>query len=67
MEVRGQRYAPAALPPRKNPGAHVTGGWMGPKAVLDVLEKKCISCSSYTHTHTSFRCESHFYGRKADV
>ena len=32
--MRGQRHAPAALP-RERPGTHCTGGWVGPKAVLD--------------------------------
>ena len=31
----GQRQAPAALPPRKSPGTHCTGGWVGPRAGLD--------------------------------
>jgi hypothetical protein len=26
-EVKGQRYAPAALYPRERPGTHCTGGW----------------------------------------
>jgi hypothetical protein len=32
--VGGQRYAPAALP-QDRPGAHCTGGWVGPSADLD--------------------------------
>ena len=28
-------YAPAALYPRERPGAHFTGGWVGPRAGLD--------------------------------
>jgi hypothetical protein len=35
MEVGGQRYAPAVLPPGKESGTHFTGGWMGPRAGLD--------------------------------
>jgi len=31
----GQRHAPAALYPRKRPGTHCTGGWVGPRAGLD--------------------------------
>jgi len=30
--VGGQCHAPAALPPRKRPGACCIGGWMGPRA-----------------------------------
>jgi len=29
--------APAALPPGKNPGMHWKGGWVGPRACLDVF------------------------------
>ena len=35
MGVGGQLYAPAALPTRKSPGTHCTGGWVGPRASLD--------------------------------
>jgi hypothetical protein len=37
--VGGQLHAPAALPPRKRPGTHCIGGWMGPRAGLDGCEK----------------------------
>jgi len=33
--MSGQQHAPAALYPRERPGAHFTGGWVGPKAGLD--------------------------------
>ena len=33
--VRGQRHAPAALPPGKRPGSHCVGRWVGPRAGLD--------------------------------
>ena len=39
MGVGGQRYAPAALPQGKRPGTHFTGGWVGPRAVLDACGK----------------------------
>jgi hypothetical protein len=63
MEVGGRLHAPAALPPGKNPGTHQIGGWVGPRAGLDVLgeEKnllplpgfepqtvKLIYCTDYT-------------------
>ena len=35
MGVVGHLQAPAALPLRKRPGAHFTGGWAGPRAGLD--------------------------------
>ena len=33
--VSGQHHAPAALYPRKRPGTHCRGGWLGPRAGLD--------------------------------
>ena len=33
--MRGQRHAPADFYPRKRPGTHCTGGWVGPRAGLD--------------------------------
>jgi hypothetical protein len=43
MEVSGQLYAPAALPPGKDPpGTHWKGGWVGPRAVLDAVVKRKI-------------------------
>ena len=39
MRVGGQCHALAALPQEKRPGAHCTGGWVGPKAGLRGCEK----------------------------
>ena len=33
--VRGQRHAPATFYPRKRPGTHCTGGWVGPRSGVD--------------------------------
>jgi hypothetical protein len=41
MEVSGQVHATAALPPGKDP--HWIGGWVGPRAVLDVVKRKIPS------------------------
>ena len=35
----GQRHAPAALYSRERPGTHCTGGWVGPRAGLDMCGK----------------------------
>jgi hypothetical protein len=41
MKVSGQLHAPAALPPGKQPpGTHWIGGWVGPRACLDDLDKR---------------------------
>jgi hypothetical protein len=41
MEVSGQFHAPAALSPGKEPpGTHSTGGWVGPTACLDDVQKR---------------------------
>jgi hypothetical protein len=34
--VGGRRHATVALPPGKISGTHCTGGWVGPRAILDV-------------------------------
>jgi len=35
MGIRVQHHTPAALTPKEKPGTHFTGGWVGPRAVLD--------------------------------
>jgi len=40
--MSGQRHAPAALFPGKNPGTHSTGGCVGLRASLDVSEKSIL-------------------------
>ena len=37
MEVWGELHYLAALPPGKNTGTYLTGGWVGPRHGLDVL------------------------------
>jgi len=43
MEVRGKLHAPGAIPPGKKPHTHVIVGWMGYRAVLDVLKKRSLA------------------------
>jgi hypothetical protein len=44
MEVSGQLRAPAALPLRETaPTTHCIGGWAGPKAGQNAMEKREIS------------------------
>jgi hypothetical protein len=49
MEVSGQLYTVAALPLGKEPApaTYWIGGWMGPRAALDAVEKKTIFCSCH--------------------
>jgi hypothetical protein len=43
MEVSGQLYAPAALPPGKEtPGTHWIVDWVGPRAALETVVKRKI-------------------------
>jgi len=37
--VSGQQHSPAALYPRERPDTHFTGGWVGPRAGLDMCGK----------------------------
>ena len=37
MEVSGELHSPAALPPGKNTGTNLTGGWVGPRHILEDL------------------------------
>jgi len=38
--LSGQFHAPAALPRTRDSDAHWIGGWMDPRAILDVVAKK---------------------------
>jgi hypothetical protein len=42
MEVRGQHNA-QPLDPRAKPRHTLKGGWMGPRAIPDILENRKIS------------------------
>jgi hypothetical protein len=43
MEMSCQLQAPAALPHgERDPGTHLTGGWVGPRADLDDMENRQI-------------------------
>jgi hypothetical protein len=42
MEVSYLLRASGALSPRNEPGTHWTGGWVGPKADLDIMVKRKI-------------------------
>jgi hypothetical protein len=43
MEMSGQFHALAALSPDKN-CSHCLGGWVSPRGVINVLDKRNISC-----------------------
>jgi hypothetical protein len=41
MEMSGQFHAPASLSPRKQPpSTHCIGGWLGPRAYLEAMERE---------------------------
>ena len=44
MEASGQFHAPVALPPGNEPTTYRIGGWVGPRACLDGLEKIKLHC-----------------------
>ena len=42
--MSGEPQTPAAFSPRKNPGRCLIGGWIDPRAGLNVLENRKIAC-----------------------
>ena len=44
-EVSVQLHTPAVFPPWKSPSTHWIGGWVGPRASLDILKKRKVFCS----------------------
>jgi len=47
MELGGQRYSPATLPPEKRAGTHCTGRWVGPRVGVDGCGKSPLK----SHLH----------------
>jgi len=52
MGVSGQQHAPATLYPWERPGTNFTGGWVGPRAGLDLIR----SIHSFIHGGTIIYC-----------
>jgi len=52
LEMSGQLHALATLPLGSNPDTHCRG-CVGPKAELDILEKRKISCPCHGLNHGS--------------
>jgi hypothetical protein len=44
MDMSGQLHTFAALPPGKDSGTHRVGGWIGPRADVDVFERRKYLC-----------------------
>ena len=47
MVVGRQRHTPAALLPGISSGNFSKGGWVGPRAILDVYEDGKMSCPNH--------------------
>jgi len=47
MDVSVQLQALVTLPSRRNPGAHSIGGWVDPRAGMDVLERRKFCCTCW--------------------
>ena len=54
MNLIGELHAPTDLPPRKIPVTHSIGSWVSPRAILDVSEKRQISCRFRQSNPVSF-------------
>jgi hypothetical protein len=56
LEVSGHLHVPAALPPEvRATGTHWIGGWVGPRAGLDEVEKKkFVDLSVIQHVASRF-------------
>jgi len=46
MELGGQRYSPASLPPGKRPSTHCTERWVGPRIGVDGYGKSRLHRNS---------------------
>jgi len=44
MEVGNQHHSPVTLHGGKTPATYEIGGWVGPSAGMDDLEKRNFSC-----------------------
>jgi hypothetical protein len=54
-KVNGQFHAPAVLfPAASAAGIHKRGRWVGPRASLDALEEREISCLCQIWNHDAF-------------
>jgi hypothetical protein len=54
MEVSGKLHALVALPGGTPPGTNCIGGWVGPRAGLDAVKRRKISCPCRESNPSSF-------------
>jgi hypothetical protein len=47
MEVSGQLHGPTALPMRTRPGIHWIGGWVGPRANLELWRRTNVALAGF--------------------
>jgi hypothetical protein len=57
----GRGHAPASSPPRRGPSIHWIGGWVGPRAGLDAVEKKKKSLATAGNRTTAVQPVAHRY------
>ena len=62
MKVNGEYHTPATLLLAKNPGTPWIRGWVGPRAIPDILDKRHLFLSMvisvlYKYTASTFSAE----------
>jgi len=56
MAMAGQNHSPSAVIPVKDTGAHITGGWVGPRADLDCWgEQNVFDVQESVHRDTTMK------------
>jgi len=60
MEVSGQIHRPATFTPRERaPNSHFIGGWVAPRASMDVVVRRKIPKKLNTKLKSVTKCQMH--------